>query len=354
MPVPSWPDHTPLTFGVEVASNDAFGHDAAMMLPTAFTELVGCEVPIQLAPMGGIVTPELVAAVTGAGGMAMTSMPMAPASVVAGALDGMAAVAAGPLGFNLLMPFLDVEVVDAAAARCLYVDFYHGPVDPSLVGRVHDAGTLAGWQVGSVDQARAAADAGCDLVVVRGTEGGGRMYGTRGLWPLLAAVLDVVEVPVLASGGIAGGRGLAAALAAGAAGVRMGTCFVATVESGAHPRYKEAIVRADAAATVLTDAFRVGWPDQVTSARVLRSALERSAALADGVTVARARAGPVTFDVPRFGVVPPSATSEGDIDAMAMYAGESAALVDAVEPAAQVVARTARQAEELLRRAAPA
>jgi NAD(P)H-dependent flavin oxidoreductase YrpB (nitropropane dioxygenase family) len=279
-------------------------------------------------------------------------MPMAPAAVVADALDALAGVE-GPVGFNVVMPFLDVEVVEVAAARCRYVDFYHGDVDASLVGRVHDTGALAGWQVGAVDDARAAADAGCDLLVVRGTEGGGRMYGTRSLWPLLAEVLDAVSIPVLASGGIADGRGLAAALAAGAAGVRMGTRFVATPESGAHPAYKQAVVQAGAAGTVLTDAFRVGWPDEWSSSRVLRAALERSAALEGDGPVGQAHVGPMTIEVPRFGVVPPTATTDGDVGAMAMYAGESAALVDAIEPAAQIVTRTAHQAEDLLRRATP-
>ncbi|HEY3140969.1 MAG TPA: nitronate monooxygenase [Acidimicrobiales bacterium] len=227
-------------------------------------------------------------------------------------------------------------------------------MDASLVKRVHDAGALAGWQVGAVDDARAAADAGCDLLVIRGTEGGGRMYGTRSLWPLLAEVLDAVSVPVLASGGIADGRGLAAALAAGAAGVRMGTRFVASLESGAHPAYKEAVVAADAAGTVLTDAFRTGWPDKWSASRVLRVALDHSETLADdGRPVGQAHVGPLTIDVPRFGVIPPTATTDGDIGAMAMYAGESTALIHAIEPAAEIVTRIADQAETLLRAAAP-
>jgi nitronate monooxygenase len=322
------------------------------VLRTAFTDLVGCEVPIQLSPMGGVGTPDLVRAVTAAGAMGMTGMPMAPASMVAEALDDLAD-ADGPYGFNVVMPFLDVAVVEAAAARCRYVDFYHGAVDASLVARVHDAGALAGWQVGSVDDARAAADAGCDLLVVRGTEGGGRMYGDRSLWSLLPEVLDAVSTPVLAAGGIADGRGLAAALAAGAAGVRMGTRFVATVESGAHPDYKQAVVQADSTGTVLTDDFRTGWPDERSSSRVLRIALDHSNELDNDDPVGQAHMGPLTIDVPRFGVIPPTTTTDGDIVAMAMYAGESAALVDAVEPAAEIVARTARQAEDLLRRAAP-
>jgi NAD(P)H-dependent flavin oxidoreductase YrpB (nitropropane dioxygenase family) len=323
------------------------------MLRTPFTDLVGCTAPIQLAPMGTISGPDLVTAVTDAGGMGMTGMPMAPAAAVAETLDALGARASGPFGFNVLLPYLDLEVVDVAATRCRCVDFYHGPVDPSLVARVHSAGALACWQVGSVEDAVAAAAAGCDFLVVRGIEGGGRMHGTRGLWPLLAEVLAAVSVPVLASGGIADGRGLAAALAAGAAGVRMGTRFVATPEAAAHPAYKDAVVAASGDATVLTDAFSVGWPDPVRASRVLRSAVEANAALGEGSTVATVTIGPMTLDVPRFGFVPPMPTAVGDIGAMALYAGESVALVDAIEPAGDIVTRVARQAEDLLRAVAP-
>jgi nitronate monooxygenase len=316
---------------------------------TRFTELVGCEVPIQLAPMGAICTPELIAEVTKAGGMGMTGLPMAPAEAVAQMLEGLAASAKGPFGFNVLMPFLDVEVVDAAAARCRLVDFYHGDPDPDLIERVHEHDTLAGWQVGSVADARAAAGAGCDVLVVRGTEGGGRMHGDRSLWPLLIEVLGGVDVPVIAAGGIAEGRGVAAALAAGAAGVRMGTRFVATPESGAHPAYKGAIVAAGGGETVLTDAYRVSWPSEQANARVLRSALERARSLAGDAPVGKMTMGPQTVDIPRFGAPPPAATAEGDVMAMALYAGESVASIDAIEPAGELVRRIAADAEFHLR-----
>ncbi|GAA1908284.1 NAD(P)H-dependent flavin oxidoreductase [Streptantibioticus ferralitis] len=321
------------------------------MLQTAFTQLVGCKAPIQLAPMGVLNTPQLVAAVTEAGGMGMVGLPGAPARAVIDALEACGAHAKGPFGFNVLVPFLDLEVVEAAAARCRCVDFYHGAVDGSLVERVHAAGALAAWQVGATDQARAAVDAGCDFLVVRGTEGGGRMYGSRGLWPMLFEVLSAVDIPVLATGGIADGRGLAAALAAGAAGVRLGTRFVATPESNAHQSYKDAIVAETE--TVLTDAFKTGWPDEVTRSRVLRRAYERAAALPDNAAVARMKIGPDTEEVPRFGFPPPTATASGDVTAMAMYAGESAALITSVEPAGEIVTQIARQAEELLRSATP-
>jgi nitronate monooxygenase len=316
---------------------------------TRFTELLGCEVPIQLAPMGTISTPELVAAVTGAGGMGMTSMPMAPAEAVAEMLERFASAAQGPFGFNVLMPFLDVDVVEVAAQKCALVDFYHGDSDRMLVERVHDHDALAGWQVGSVADARAAADAGCDLLVVRGTEGGGRMHGSRSLLPLLVEVLDAVDVPVLAAGGIAEGRGVAAALAAGAAGVRMGTRFVATPESGAHPVYKEAIVAASGSDTVLTDSYRVMWPSAQANARVLRSAIERANSLPEDVPVGKMTMGPMTVDIPRFGIPPPTVTAEGEVAAMALYAGESVASIDAVEPAGELVRRIAADAEFHLR-----
>jgi nitronate monooxygenase len=316
---------------------------------TRFTELVGCEVPIQLAPMGTICTSELIAEVTKAGAMGMTGMPMAPAGAVAEMLDGVSRVSNGPFGFNVLMPFLDVEVVDAAAARCRLVDFYHDDAEPKLIERVHGHGALAGWQVGSVDDAVAAADAGCDLVIVRGTEGGGRMHGNRSLWPLLVEILDAVDVPVVAAGGIAEGRGVAAALAAGAAAVRMGTRFIATPESGAHQAYKDAIVAASAGDTVLTDAYRVMWPSEQANARVLRSAVERARALPENAPVGRMTMGPMTVDIPRFGVPPPTTTADGEVTAMALYAGESVASIDAIEPAADLVRRIAADAEFHLR-----
>jgi nitronate monooxygenase len=321
---------------------------------TRFTELVGCEVPIQLAPMGTICTPELIAGVTSAGGMGMTSLPMAPAAAVAEMLDGVGSAAQGSFGFNVLIPFLDPEILDVAAPRCALVDFYHGDPDATLIERVHGHDTLAGWQVGSVDDANAAADAGSDVIVVRGTEGGGRMHGSRSLWPLLVEVLDAVDVPVIAAGGIAEGRGVAAALAAGAAGVRMGTRFVATPESGAHPAYKEAIVNASGGDTILTNAFRTMWPSERADARVLRSALERAETLPDDAPVGKMTMGPMTVDIPRFGVPPPTATAEGEVTAMALYAGESVTSINAIEPAAELVRRIAADAEFHLRAPAQA
>jgi NAD(P)H-dependent flavin oxidoreductase YrpB (nitropropane dioxygenase family) len=319
-------------------------------MKTRFTELVGCAVPLQLAPMGQVCTPELIGAVTGAGAMGMTGIPLAPPAVVANALDGLLAPATGPVGFNVLVPFLDLEVVAVAAQRCKVVDFYHGEVDPTAVRHVHDGGALAGWQVGAADEARAAEDAGCDLLVVRGTEGGGRMYGQRSLWPLLDDVLDAAGLAVVAAGGIATARGVAAALAAGADAVRVGTRFVATVESGAHDVWKQAIVDAEAVDSVLTDEFAAMWPSPVKTSRVLQQSIDAARKAPD--VVGTLRLGEHDIDMPRFAAAPPTTNASGNVEAMPMYAGESAGAVHAIEHAADVVRELADGARQHLQRAA--
>ncbi len=319
-----------------------------MSLTTTFTELVGCDVPIQLAPMGGVPTPALIAAVNEAGGMGALGAGPMPSEALAATLSVVRAHTLGPLAVNILVPYLDLDVVKVAAGGATVVDFYHGDPDAELVELVHQHGALAGWQVGSLDGAEAAARAGCDVVVVRGIEGGGRMHGTESLWPLLVEVVESVDLPVLAAGGIGDSRGMAAALAAGAAGVRMGTRFLAAVESATHPVYRDAVIAASAADSVLTDEFREGWPDARSWSRVLRSSLEAARAFQGG-TVGELVMGPATMPVPRLGVPPPLAGSSGAVEAMAMYAGESVRFVRAIESAGEIVRTIAGGAEQLLR-----
>lgn len=318
-----------------------------MTISTAFTELVGCSAPIQIAPMGAISTPELVRATTAAGAMGMVGTAGLSAEQIGPMLDAVLDAAEGPVGANMLMPFLDRDVVEAAAPRLSLFDFYHGDPDASLVEIVHGAGTLASWHVGSVEEARAAVEAGCDLLAIRGVEGGGRMHGNQPMWTLLNAVLDAVDVPVLAAGGLATGRDVAAVLAAGAAGARMGTRFVATQESGAHPLYKQAIVEAGPDDTALVTDFSVMWPEGPRPHRVLRRSVEAAKRL-EGDSPGEVMAFGERRPLPKFAVVPPTADATGEIEAFAMYAGTSVGSIHAVEPAGDVVARLAEQAEALL------
>lgn len=318
------------------------------MLHTAFTELVGCKVPIQQAPMGGgVVTPELAVAVSKAGGLGM--LQWAGVTPLADRIDRLEQAGATPFGVNFV-PALgqgDQAEVELAASRARLVEFFWAEPDPRLVDLVHAGGALAGWQVGSLEEARRAVGAGCDLLVVQGVEAGGHVRGTVGLLPLLAGVLDAVEVPVLAAGGIASARGMAAALAAGAAGVRVGTRFLATAESGAHPEYVAALLAADDEATVLTEAFAVGWPD--APHRVLRSALEAAEAF-QGEVVGTHAAGTRSRPLARLAAQTPSREVTGTVAAMALYAGQGVGQVTRVASAGQVVTELVQGAERLLRR----
>jgi nitronate monooxygenase len=320
------------------------------VLTTPFTELLGCRLPLQQAPMGGVTTPELVAAVADAGAVGMVPAQMLTVEALAALLDDLAGRTSGAVGVTFLLPFgADPACVELAAQRTRLVDFYYADPDPALVEAVHAGGALASWQAGSAAEAVAAADAGCDLVAVQGVEGGGRIRGRVALLPLLAEVLDAVEVPVVAGGGVATARGVAACLAAGAAAVRVGTRLLATEESGAHPEYVAALLEAGAEDAVLTDAFSVMWPNGPEPHRTLRSALEAAEAF-QGEVVGETRMGPTTLPVPRFGVPCPTRDTTGEVAAMVHYAGQSAGATRQVRPAAEVVTELAEGAERLLRR----
>jgi NAD(P)H-dependent flavin oxidoreductase YrpB (nitropropane dioxygenase family) len=320
------------------------------VLTTRFTELVGCEIPLQQAGMGGVATADLAVAVAEAGALGMLGLPMVPAEMVAEILDGVAKATTKPVGANFLMPFVDRDAVAAAAERARLVEFFYADPDPSLVDLVHRGGALAAWQVGSADEARQAVDAGCDIVVAQGVEAGGHVRGTVALLPLLDAVLAAApDVPVVAAGGIGTARAMAAALAGGADAVRVGTRFVATEEADTHPEYAQALIDAGPDDTVLTTTFSVMWPD--APHRVLKSCVEAAEAF-DGDNVGEMAMGVMQMPLPRFAVPCPARATTGTIAAMALYAGQSVGAVTKVQPAADVVRELAEGAEELLKRSA--
>ncbi|MCF6743460.1 nitronate monooxygenase [Blastococcus sp. KM273128] len=308
-------------------------------MQTRFTALVGCSVPLQQAPMGAVSSPDLAVAVADAGGVGTITCLGVPTAVFVRRLDDMRRRTPGVLSANVLLEDTDEDAVVAAAERVRVVDFFWFDPSPRLVDLVHRAGALVGWQVGSVEEARVAADAGCDLVTAQGREAGGHVRGDRPLLPLLAEVLDAVPIPVLAAGGIADAHAFAAVLSAGADGARIGTAFVATTESAAHPVYKQALVDAAGDGTVLSSAFARGCPLCTIRPRhrVLRSAVERAAA-SDEEVIGTVTAGGGRVALPRGAGLPPHTAVDGDVAAMALYAGAGVGAVTAVRTAAEVVA----------------
>jgi nitronate monooxygenase len=297
------------------------------------------DLPIQLAPMGGVsATPRLALAVSAAGAHAMYTALALPPAALAPSLEALSEAA---FGVNFLVPMMDPGSLELAAERAPYVDFFLEDAGPELVERVHAGGAVCGWQVESAEEARAAEAAGCDVVVAKAWESGGRkrIEGPT-LLPLLDAVLDAVSIPVVAAGGIATARGVAAALAAGAAGVRVGTRFIAAAESDAHPRWVAAVLDAAATDAVVSDAFNTGLVPPGPH-RVLRSAIAAAEALPPEERAATLHLAGAEIPVPRFGPQPPTRDTTGEIAAMALYAGQSAGAVSDVRPAAEIVAELA-------------
>jgi len=282
----------------------------------------------------------------------------APPEYVAKILDGLRRSTSGAFGANFLIDGvretgkLDADflkVLEVAASRAPVVEFFYEQPDAELVEMAHAGGALVSWQLGSAAEAAAAERAGCDLIVAQGTEAGGHVRGKIGLLALLGEVLPSAKVPVVAAGGIGTGRAMAAALAAGASAVRVGTRFVAAEEAEAHPAYVDKLIAAEAKDTILTEAFSANWPN--APHRVLRScveAVERFRGEFVGET-----AKPWAPDVrvpmrPRDSFVADKTTT-GTFDAMPMWAGESVDGVKRVQKAGEIVRELAEEAERLLR-----
>jgi len=323
------------------------------MIDTRFTSLVGCAVPLQQAPMGSFSRARLAGAVSAAGGLGMVVVTGEKPDRVAQRLDDARAQSPGPIGANFFLVLCDPATlrtcVAAAAARVRVVDFFYGEPDPALVAIVHEQGALASWQIGSLEEARAAESAGCDFIVAQGVEAGGHVRGQVGLLTLLSEVLGAVAVPVVAAGGIGSGRAVAAALAAGADGVRVGTRFIAAEEAEAHPRYVDALIASRASDTLVVDTFTLGYKG--APHRVLRASAQAVNAF-DGDVVGESydpETG-TTRTIRRFQKMTATRHATGVIEAMPHWAGESVSSVEARQPAAAIIDELMNDAEKRLRR----
>lgn len=306
---------------------------AVTAFPSAFTELVGCELPLQLAPMGGGAGgPKLAAAVCDAGGLGMVSS--ADAIPLAEQISFLGERASTPYGVGFFAWDLAARAADLELAieRARVIDIFWGRPDGAVVDRIHAGGALALWQTGSRDDAVAAVDAGCDAVVVQGVEAGGHVCSTTPLLKLLDEVAGVA-VPVVAAGGISTAADVSRVFDAGASAVRVGTRLLATEESAAHPDYLAALVAASGDDTELTKAYHVGWED--APHRVLRRAIAAAETAPD--PVAYVAIGDDRWPVDRWSALPPTASCEGEVTAMAMYAGMGVGAVTEIRPAAEIV-----------------
>ena len=316
------------------------------MIRTAFTELVGVQHPIALAGMGGETNPELVAAVTNAGGLGILGVSDAPPDKLERVVAETREKARGPFGLNLLLNFMSDEEIDLVLAKRPAVFSTAWPGDAqdlkAIFARAHDHGARVMHMVPTVADALKAAEAGADVIVAQGTDGGGHigLVGTAVIVP--AVVNAVAPIPVLAAGGIADGRGLAAMLALGATGVLMGTRFLATAEAPYHDAFKQLIIDSDGTVTIVSDVTDImigsDWPGAL--GRTSRNrVIERWLGRPNELRRRREEAYRQMAEARR----------TGDVDEAAIYYGQSAALIGEILPAAEVVARVVREAEEVLK-----
>jgi NAD(P)H-dependent flavin oxidoreductase YrpB (nitropropane dioxygenase family) len=335
------------------------------MWKTRFCERFGVELPIMLAGMGAVALADLAAAVSEAGGMGTVALVGFTPEGIHNEIAAARRLTRKPLACNLLIPFLQPGVAEAVAAAPVdaVTLFWGAPAEH--VARFKDAGKKVIWQCGSAEEAAAAKDAGADMIIAQGVEAGGHVRGLVSTMALVGQVRDAIgeDLPMLAAGGLADGRALAAVLALGADGAVFGTRLLASRESAAHPSYKQRVVDARAEDTVHTKLYDMGWPD--AAHRVLRTAVyeewERAGRPESGKRPGEGKpvgtlkhAGMAMPPLVKYTVMPPAEYLEGEVDEFAFYAGMSCALVKDIAPAGEIVRRIAAEAREIIgRRLAP-
>ena len=315
------------------------------MIATAFTKLVGITAPIQLAAMPGVTTPELVAAVSNAGGLGALGCHYLSPERIRAATAAIRERTNKAFALNfLIFDMNDDSFAAALAQRPPAIAFAWPRPDQDLkafIDRAHEAGCKVTFMVSGVPEAVRAAHAGADVIVAQGTEGGGHV-GWQATMALVPMVVDAVApIPVLAAGGIADGRGLAAALALGADGVLLGTRFLASEESTLHANFKQAILDSDGHDTLLSEipdiAAGLVWPGAMSRSRRNRF-IERWAGREWALRQQRAEA---LADVQ-------AARKSGDTNEAPLSMGQDAGLIHDILPAGEIVRRIAREAEQIL------
>lgn len=287
--------------------------------------------------MAWISTAELAAAVSNAGGLGIIAAGNAPAAWVRQEIEKASALTTKPFGVNvmLLSPYAE-EVIQVIIETGVPV-ITTGAGNPSkYLSRLKEAGTKVIPVVNSVSLAKRLEKSGVDAVIGEGMEAGGHV-GTETTMVLIPQLADAVEIPVIAAGGIADGRGIAAAMMLGAEGVQIGTRFICAQECTVHPKYKEAILRATDRDTVVTG-VQTGHPVRIIKNKLAKKFQELEKAGASPAEMEELGVGRLRL-----------AAQEGEIAEGSVMAGQSCALVRSILPAAEIVQELMETADGLLR-----
>ena len=313
---------------------------------TPFCELLGIEVPVLQAAIWPATSPELVAAVSEAGAVGTIAGIFGTADHLAEQIERVRSLTNRPFVVNHVVPNLDEGAFQATLdARPAAVSLALGHPG-ALVERVHAAGAKVIHQVHTVAQAREAAELGVDVVIAQGGEAGGQgMAAGVGTMALVPQVVDAVApIPVLAAGGIADGRGRAAALALGAAGVNMGTRFLASEEAGVHDSWKRLIVETDSEQVVRFETWSAIMPPRPRGAYDLVPRVIRT----DFVDEWESRPGDATAEAERLRAEIMAAVRGGRTHELLPFTGQTAGMIADVQPAAKIVQDLVAEAERVV------
>jgi NAD(P)H-dependent flavin oxidoreductase YrpB (nitropropane dioxygenase family) len=316
------------------------------MIHTRICDLLGIPHPIVLGGMGTATTAPLVAAVSNAGGFGTLGTSAFNAATLDAEIASIRERTDKPFGVNhLLFQIQEDMFAVTLRAQPAVAAFAWARKDQNLreyFQRAHDAGAKVMHMAGEIPEALRAAEAGADVIVAQGTEAGGHVGWMASLPLVPMMVKAVAPLPVLCAGGIADGRGLAAALALGAEGVLLGTRFMATPEAPIHPNYKQVIVKSNGHDTVLTEI-----PD-LASQRVWPGAMSR-AQRNQFIERWSGREWALRQNAREVGKQVAAARAAGDIDNASLSFGQDAGLIDSIKSVREVVQDIIKEAEEIIK-----
>ncbi len=316
------------------------------MIHTRICDLLGVPHPIILGGMGTATTAPLVAAVSNAGGFGTLGTSAFNAATLDSEIGAVRERTDKPYGVNhLLFQIKEDMFAVTLRAQPAVAAFAWARKDQNLrdyFQRAHDAGCKVMYMANEVPEAARAAEAGADVLVAQGTEAGGHVGWMASLPLVPMMVKALAPIPVLSAGGIADGRGLAAALALGADGVLLGTRFMATPEAPIHANFKQEIVKSDGHDTVLTEI-----PD-LASQRVWPGAMSR-AQRNRFIECWAGREWALRQNASEVGKQVAAARAAGDIDNAPLSFGQDAGLIDAIKSVKEVVQEIVAEAEGIIK-----
>ncbi|WP_396612457.1 NAD(P)H-dependent flavin oxidoreductase [Haloferax sp. S1W] len=327
-------------------------------LSTPLTDALELDVPLVQAPIGSASCPELAAAVADAGALGMLAITWRDEAETRAAVSETEHRTDGVFGVNVVAdPDAKDVPTEAHVDICLnegvdVFSFSFGDAAP-YVERIHDHGGIVIQTVGSTAEASAAVDVGVDILVAQGWEAGGHVQSEVATLPLVPQVVDAVpDTPVIAAGGIADGRGIAAVLSLGAAGAWLGTRFLATEEANVHRLYRQRVLEAEETETVYATLFDEGWPGVPHRVLENTTVLEWDAAgrpdsqrPGEGEVVAETKDGTPIHRYEDSLAVP---GMKGDVEEVPLYAGQSAGLTYETQAADELVERLADETIEAI------